>query len=198
MNTKTHQKLLVAVGMYIVVGCRAIGAESLVSNGSFEIETTLDSISTMAQYDFTAKNFEFDFDAAAWADSWVINGAMSPAKISFGKRDGGGRYLQIDTSGQSHIFPVETLQTGRRYKASFMARGGDNGKEPRVTVYIYFYNNQGWISNQKLQDFPLDDQWKTYSFDVPDAAPDGASALRIAYEFSGLCEFDDVTVEDAP
>lgn len=197
MNKKTYQNSLLAIGFCLVLGSGAARAQNLIHNGSLEVEVPFENISIMKQYDFSAKGFEFDFDLARWADGWVVNGAMSPAKISFGEREG-GRSLHIDTSGQSHIFPVETLGTGRPYKSSFMAKGGDNGKMPKVTVYLYFYSSQGWLSNQKLLEFPLSDEWQTYSFDVPETAPDGASALRIAYEFSGLCEFDEVVVEDAP
>lgn len=200
MNIQQLRHHLAATGIFLMAGGGLLRADNLIANGSFENEVPFDSVTAMRQYQnaFSEKNFEFDFDQSRWADGWVINGDMDAAKVSFGEREDGGRFLRIDSRGKSHLYTAETLPMGQ-YKASFMAKGGDNGAVPQVTPLLYYYDNAGWIALKRLQSFPLSDQWESFAYDIPaDAAPENAARLRIAYEFSGLCDFDDVVVEDAP
>ena len=197
MNTNLICGSLLGVSA-ILLPIKTLKADNLVLNPSFEIEAPLNSIRITHQYDYADKGFQLDFDTDDWADCWVINGAMDAATISFGKKGDDERFLQINSHGKSHIYPADTLPAGQAYRASFKARGEDNGSQPKVTVYLYYNTNEGWLSNQKLQEFPLSDQWESYTFEVPASAPEGAASLRIAYEFSGLCQFDDVEVDHAP
>lgn len=196
-NLKSHLTTTLAL---LIFGTGILRAENLIQNGAFELETSLESIPTMKKYtadgSFVSKNFEFDFDPQAWVANWVINGDMAPAKISFGDRGEGGRYLHVETSGDSHVFYYPTLPTNSSYTCSFLAKGASNEKSPKITPVLYFYDENGWLSAKKLPSFGLTDDWATHSFLVsPEEAPPDATNFRLAFEFNGICDLDDVVVE---
>jgi hypothetical protein len=190
-------KSIAIVALLTVIDGSAF-AQNLVENGSFAEETPLQSIAAMKPYDLDGKGFVLKFDPERWARGWVINGAMDPGTISLvAKEDAidGDRYLRVQSTGETDIYPVETLPADS-YKCSFSAKGEAEGsKTPRITVFAYLYSSEGWLKNIILGHADLEKGWQEYSFEVPVEKISEASSLRIAFGFTGLCDFDNVKIE---
>ena len=173
-----------------VVGNSAF-AQNLLKNGSFEDNAVLSKADEMVK-----KGFTLEFDSKCWAKGWVINDATNPASISLVAGNDvpdGKRYLNVKSPGWTHIFTQESISGESTYKISFMARG--NASAIKILAYLYKKADGAWAgkNNNLLGTFNLDNSWKEFSLDLP--AVGNELVFRLAFEFQGSCDLDNVKVE---
>ncbi|MFA6568340.1 MAG: SGNH/GDSL hydrolase family protein [Victivallales bacterium] len=183
-----------AASLIFAVGSSAF-AQNLLVNGSFEDEAVLSQAD-----DLVKKGFALEFDGKRWAKGWVINGGTKPASISLveGKDvPDGKRYLNVKTLGQTHIYNQESISGEVACKISFIAKGEPfKDKESAVVIHAYLYKKVGggWAGkNNILGTFKPENSWKAFSLDLP--AVGGDLVVKIAFEFQGSCDLDNVKVE---
>ena len=192
-KTMLFSKKFLYIAGLIFLAATSSSAENLIKNGSFEAEAKLNNFNDLLQ-----KGFQFEFGNDEWAKDWVINGAAKPAIISLveGKdAQDGKRFLRVKTQGATHIFYMDTFPGESSYKCSFMARGESfEGKSPAITFRTYFYNKSGkYVSkNQVIGRVIPEKDWKLFSIDLP---VEKDLNFRICFEFQGLCDVDNVSLE---
>lgn len=185
-------KLFSAAIAFMSVVMSGVSGENLVKNGSFEEDAVLSNVDAYTQKGFTVKK--------EWTSNWIINIGTKPCDILIveeASAPDGKKFLRIKTSGASHIYSADTFPGNTAVKLTFSARGEAlDGKGPVVKVHAYLYkisDNAWYGKNQLISTLNLEKDWKSFSVDIP-AQPED-SKFRLAFEFEGACDIDNVKIE---
>jgi hypothetical protein len=167
-------------------------AENLAKNGSFEEDADLQNPDSFTQKGFVVTK--------QWTKNWIINIGTKPCEFAIVEEPGapdGKKFLRVKSSGASHIYTLESIPGNTATKVTFSAKGDAlDGKGPTVKVHAYLYKTSdgSWYGkNYTAGSFTLEKGWKTFTVDIPVQAAD--ANLKVAFEFEGVCDIDNVKIE---
>lgn len=165
-------------------------AENIAKNGSFEEDADLNPDA------FTQKGFVV---TKQWTKNWIINIGTKPCEIALVEAPDapdGKKLLRVKSPGTSHVYMADSISGETVTKVTFSAKGEAlDGKGPTMKVHAYLYKADGnWYGKNYLAaTFKLEKDWKAFTVDIP-AQPDNVK-LKVAFEFEGICDMDNVKIE---
>jgi hypothetical protein len=168
-------------------------ANNLAINGSFEKNEAV----LIQSEDMIKRGFKFEFDINKWVKGWRINATSQPGTFCFieEKAADGKRYLRVKSTGKTSIYTQDAFPADAAYKCSFSVKGEPlEGKDATIKVHAYLYkeNDNYTGKNNFIGTVTLENNWQTFSFDVPAAGDDINE--RIAFEFEGSCDLDNIKI----
>jgi len=190
------RKMLVAAMVSLVAGGFSLFAQNILENGAFEEGGRLDNIDALAK-----NGCKIEFAKDKWAKGWIINEVYQnpkfPSVLAFGKDDTAKRFFSVKATDKVHVYTSGIIAGISSYKGSFKAKGeAFEGKSPRITMCSYLYTKEGRHAgkeNKVLGTFELGNEWKTYTFEIPELGEEFDQ--RLAIEFVGGCEIAELSVE---